>query len=133
MAYWQLYYHIVWATKERLPLINFSIEERLHKYIVNKSKEFSCIVHGINSMPNHIHLLVSIPPNMAVSEYVRKIKGSSSNFVGKIDNNAFYWQNGYGIFTVGKRGLPMVIDYIKNQKQHHRDNTIINELEKINF
>jgi len=133
MAYWQLYYHIVWATKERLPLINSPIEERLHKYIVNKSKEFNCIVHAVNSMPNHIHLLVSIPPNMAVSEYVRKIKGSSSNFVGKLDSNAFYWQNGYGIFTIGKRGVPVVVNYIKNQKQHHRDNTTINDLEKINF
>ena len=82
MAYWRLYYHIIWTTKERKSLISTSIEEKLHHYIINKSQEFNCTVHIVNSMPDHIHLIVSIPPKIAISEYVRKIKASSSNYIG---------------------------------------------------
>ncbi|AUC59770.1 transposase [Cyanobacterium sp. HL-69] len=130
MAYWHLYYHIVWATKERMPLISTSIEERLYKYIIDKSKALKCKIHIINGMPDHIHVIVSIPPTIIISEYVRKIKASSSNFIGKNYNNSFYWQDGYGIFSVGVQNLPIAINYVKNQKQHHQNKTTITELEK---
>ena len=131
MAYWRLYYHIVWTTKERKSLISTPIEEKLHRYIINKSKEFNCTVHIVNSMPDHVHLIVSIPPKIAISEYVRKIKASSSNYIGKTDNDSFYWQDGYGIFSVGVQNLHIAINYVKNQKQHHQNKTTITELEII--
>ena len=129
MALWRLYYHIVWGTKERENLILPEQEKQLYNYIIGKSDEFGCIIHAVNGIADHIHLIVSIPPNMAISEYVRKIKGSSSNYLNKIGSNRFAWQNGYGIFSVGVKNLEIAIRYVRNQKEHHRQNTIIKGLE----
>jgi putative transposase len=129
MALWRIYYHIVWATKERQNLILPEQETQLYNYIIGKSDEYGCIVHAVNGMSDHIHLIISIPPTILVSEYVRKIKGSSSNFLNKIGNDRFLWQHGYGVFTVGVKNLEIAINYVNNQKEHHRQNTTIVALE----
>lgn len=127
----QLYYHIVWATKEREPFIIPEIEAKLYNYIKYKTQEFNCEIKAVNGMADHIHLIASIPPTIAVSEYIRKIKGSSSNYLNKNLTNRFQWQNGYGVFTVGVRNLEIAINYVKNQKEHHQKGTIIKALESI--
>ena len=129
MPLWRLYYHIVWKTKNREKLITSEQEIQLYNYIIHKSAQYGSIVHSVNGMSDHIHVVTSIPPTLAVSEYVRKIKGSSSNFLNKISSAQFLWQNGYGVFTVGVKNLEIAINYVKKQKEHHRDNTIINVLE----
>lgn len=129
----QLYYHIVWATKEREPFIIPEIEVKLYNYIINKTKEFNCEIKAVNGMSDHIHLIASIPPIIPVSEYIRKIKGSSSNYLNKISTNRFQWQNGYGVFTVGVSNLEIAINYVKNQKEHHQKATIIKALESIEY
>lgn len=131
MALWQLYYHLVWATKERLPLIQPSWEGDLHRYIIGKADGLGCIVHGVNGTEDHIHLVVSIPPTLAISEFVKKIKGSSSNYRNKTmtADDRFQWQAGYGVFSLGKRQLETAIAYVENQKQHHANNQIWTALE----
>lgn len=131
MALWQLYYHLVWATKERLPLIQPSWEGDLHRYIIGKADGLGCIVHGVNGTEDHIHLVVSIPPTLAISEFVKKIKGSSSNYRNKTmaADDRFQWQAGYGVFSLGKRQLGTAIAYVENQKQHHANNQIWTALE----
>ncbi len=129
MALWRLYYHLIWATKERHPLILPEKETQLYNYIIGKSDQFNSIVHEVNGMSDHIHLIVSIPPTIAISEYVRKIKGSSSNYLNKISTERFEWQRGYGIFSVGVKNLDIAINYVKNQKEHHGKGTIIRKLE----
>jgi putative transposase len=131
MSLWRLYYHIVWATKERHPFISSEVEKPLYNYIIGKSEQFSCIVHAVNGMPDHIHLVASIPPTIAVAEYIRKIKGSSSNYLNKIMGNRFQWQNGYGVFTVGVKNLEIATNYVKKQKEHHQNKTTIKILETI--
>lgn len=129
MALWRLYYHIVWATKNRQPLILPEYEKQLYYYIIAKSDEYGCIVHQVNGMANHIHLIVSIPPTITISEYVRKIKGSSSHYLNNISTNQFAWQRGYGVFSVGVKNLEIAINYVKKQKEHHAKGTIIQALE----
>jgi putative transposase len=129
MNLWRLYYHIVWTTKEREHFIIPDIENQLYNYIIHKTQEFNCTIKAVNGMADHIHLIVSIPPTLAVSEYIRKIKGSSSNYLNKILTNRFLWQNGYGVFTVGVKNLDIAINYVKNQKEHHLKGTIIKGLE----
>lgn len=129
MSLCYLYYHIVWATKDRCPFILPEIEPQLYNYIIHKSKEFNCNIHAVNGMSDHLHLIVSIPPTLAVAEYIRKIKGSSSNYLNKILTNRFLWQNGYGVFTVGVKNLDIAINYVQNQKVHHATRNIIKMLE----
>lgn len=134
MSLWRLYYHIVWATKERLPLITSDKETTLHNYIIGKSNSLNCILHGIGGVEDHIHLVVSIPPTMAIAEFVKKIKGSSSHhFNHNLCNTSekFAWQEGYGIFSLGSKQLEQAIIYVQNQKTHHFEGTINSHLEKV--
>lgn len=134
MALWRLYYHIVWGTKNRLPLITEDIESRLHEYMAVKSEELKTIIHAINGTHNHVHLIVSIPPVLSISDFVKKIKGSSSHFVNHQLNNynqIFGWQAGYGVFSFGSKQLNDAVNYVKRQKEHHSAGTIIHSLENI--
>jgi putative transposase len=79
MAFWRLYYHLVWTTKNREPLIQAAIEKRLYGYIVNKAAELEVYIYAINGWYDHIHLVVAIPPKHAVSEVVKRLKGASSH------------------------------------------------------
>ncbi|MBF0229658.1 MAG: IS200/IS605 family transposase [Desulfamplus sp.] len=132
MAFWKLYYHIVWGTKNRLPLITEQMEEQLYKYITMKSEELKSITHALGGIDDHIHLVVSIPPALSISEYVGKIKGSSSHFVNhRFDNSQFFvWQEKYGVFSLGSKQLDDAVDYVVKQKEHHYTGSIIPVLEK---
>jgi REP element-mobilizing transposase RayT len=132
MAYWRLYYHLVWATKKRQPSINPALETQLYGYIIGKADALGCIVHAIGGMEEHIHLVASIPPTLSISDCVHKIKGSSSyhwNHSLSVDSNKFYWQEGYGVFSLGSKQLEQATNYVKNQKAHHSQGNIIKALE----
>ncbi len=131
MALWRLYYHLIWATKERQPLILPPVETNLYNYLIGKSDNLGCIIHAINGMPDHIHVIVSIPPKISITEYVRQIKGSSSHYLNEKYQQKFAWQGGYGVFSVGVKNLEIAINYVKKQKQHHQNKTIIPALEQI--
>jgi putative transposase len=131
MALWRLYYHLVWSTKDRLPLILPKYENDLYNYIIGKSDNFNCIIHCVNGMPDHLHIIVSIPPKISISEYVQKIKGSTSHYLSEKYFSPFQWQKGYGVFSISQKNLSQAIEYVKNQKKHHANSTTIAILEDI--
>ncbi len=125
MAFWRLYYHLVWATKNREHLIQPAIEARLYAYIVSKAAELDVYVYAINSWYDHLHLVASIPPKHAVAYVVKRLKGASShdlNQAGGLDYQ-FAWQRGYGALSLGERQKPLAEEYVENQKQHHEQQT----------
>jgi putative transposase len=133
MSLWQLYYHFVWATKDRLPLISPDKESHLYDFIIGKSDSLGAIVYAINGTDNHIHLVASVPPTIALSEFIKRIKGSSSHDWNQnlaIAGNAFAWQGGYGVFSFGQKQLDWAIAYVQNQKIHHQNGSIVLSLEK---
>ena len=135
MALWRVFYHFVWSTKERKPLIKLNIEPQLYHYIIGKADALNCITHAINGTKNHIHLVVSIPPTLAISDFVKKIKGSSSHYLNNVlslKENKFAWQAGYGVFSLGQTQLEQAIAYVVDQKQHHSKGTV-NFYRKIGF
>lgn len=115
MSYWELYYHLVWSTKRKLPLITPALEPLLYSAIEHKCAELGCSLRAIGGMPDHIHLLVSIPPSISLAEFVRQVKGFSSRRAGE----GFQWQAEYGAFTVSKRNLSAITEYVENQHAHH--------------
>ena len=134
MSLWQLYYHIVWATKERQPLIMPQKEPDLYDYMIGKSDALRCIVHAIGGMEDHIHLVVSIPPTMAIAEFVKNIKGSSSYYFNHsltYTSNKFACQEGYGVFSLGSKQLEQAVNYVKNQKNHHLQGKTNFHIEKV--
>lgn len=132
MALWRLYYHLVWSTKERHPLITPDIEPVLYGYIIGKAHALGCITHATGGIENHIHLIASIPPKLPIADFVKNVKGSSAHHLNHNPAHAhpqFGWQRGYGVFSLGHKQLDDAVDYVRNQKTHHQQNTIIKSLE----
>jgi len=132
VPFWRLYYHLVWATKNREHFITPEIEDRLYAYIVNKAAELDLYVYAINGWFDHVHLVVSIPPKHAVAYVVKRLKGASShdlNHAGGLDFH-FAWQRGYGALSLGERQRPVAATYVEAQKQHHSEQTMTAWLER---
>ncbi|MFP4100310.1 IS200/IS605 family transposase [Coleofasciculus sp.] len=133
MSLWRTYYHIIWATESRQPLITPERESELYRYIIGKADGIGCILHAIGGMADHIHLVVSIPPKLSVADFVKTIKGSSAyhlNHLPSVSSLAFSWQHGYGVFTLGGKQLEEAKAYVLNQKAHHLNGTAIPALER---
>jgi putative transposase len=115
----------VWGTKNRLPLIESAWEEDLHGYILGKATALACIPHAINGMSEHLHVVISIPPKLSVATLIGQLKGASSHHINdNYADGAFAWQAEYGVLSFSERSLPRVVDYVKNQKKHHAENTL---------
>jgi REP element-mobilizing transposase RayT len=133
MPYWRLHYHLVWATKDRMPLITLAIGSELHGYLIGKADALGAIVHSVESVDDHIHLVASVPPKVSVSDFVGQLKGASAHHINYLPGapGNFGWQRGYGAISVSPSGLDKAIEYVRNQKTHHRENTIVSALECI--
>jgi REP-associated tyrosine transposase len=129
MPYWRLYYHIVWATKGRMPTIAPDIEDKVHHRIGARAVMEGGRVYALNGMEDHIHLVVAIPPSRMLSKFIQIVKGSSAHLVNTELDIPFSWQDGYGVFSVGPQSLDTAIEYVKNQKIHHQRGSTIEWLE----
>ena len=121
-TYTQIHFQVVFAVQNRQSLINKNWEDELYKYITGIIQNYDHKVLQINGMPNHIHVLFGMRPTQSLSDLMKKIKGDSSKWINQkgFVRGKFSWQAGYGGFTYSKSQLPNVIQYIKNQKEHHK-------------
>ena len=122
----EIYLHFVWATHCRLPLLAPDVEEAVHRCIQQEAQQLGCDVLALGGMPDHVHLLVKLPTRLAPARLMQQIKGVSSHFTHDhlTECEGFFWQEGYGVFSVGRNQRQTVAAYIANQKQHHADNTV---------
>ena len=118
-----LHFHIVFSTKERLPLIKDEWSQRLHAYLGGIVKNLEGIPLAIGGISNHVHLLVGLKSSHRLDYFVRDLKADSSVFVHRELKEKFEWQKGYGAFTVSPSALESVKSYILNQEKHHRRKT----------
>ena len=133
MSFWRNYYHLVWATKKREPLIQPEFEAQIYSYIVNKGAEMGIYTYAIGGVADHIHLIAAIPPKHAVAYVVKNLKGASSHYVNHVIRPAyltFAWQIGYGCLTLGETQRPIAEAYVRMQKQHHKDQSTNRWLER---
>ena len=127
-TYSQLYIQIVFATKGRQSFIKEEFRDELQKYISGIIKEKKQKLYAIYCMPDHTHILVSIKPDIAISDLVRDIKANSSSFIKEKDFvKNFSWQTGFGAFSYSKSQALNVVDYILNQPKHHAKKTFKQE------
>ena len=121
-AFYKLVYHFTWATRDRLPLITPSVEARLLPCIGYKCKELGYRRHAVNSIPDHLHILISLTPSILVADVAKNIKGASSHYINKESelDETLYWQDGYGVAMLRQSEIPKVVEYIQHQKEHHR-------------
>ena len=117
----QVYIHLVFSTKHQRNLIDPKIERELHPYLAKLFRECDSPSLCIDGTENHIHCLFSLARRITVSQVVEKVKKTSSKWIkskGERYRN-FYWQGGYGAFSISPSGVKEVIRYIANQKRHH--------------
>jgi REP element-mobilizing transposase RayT len=104
-------------------------KEELYKYIAGIILKQNHKLIIINGTENHIHILIGYKPHQSLSDLVQDIKGGSSKWINdrKFTRNKFAWQEGYGAFSYSHSHLPKVINYIKNQENHHKKITFVDE------
>ena len=122
-------YHFTFSTKNREPWITQAIEARVWAYIGGIARKHKMTAVQIGGIEDHIYALVLAPPTIAPSQIAQYLKGDSSKWIHEEfpKMRGFEWQDGYGGFTVSKSEVADVIEYIKNQREHHRKRTFHEE------
>jgi putative transposase len=115
--------HVVFSTKNRRKLIAKDKLARTWAYLAGICKKENIFVHEIGGVEDHVHMLIQLPPTIALSDAVQEIKTGSSKWLGE----RFQWQRGFGAFSVSKSNVNAVIRYIRNQEAHHRKMTYEDE------
>ncbi|MGE3271861.1 MAG: IS200/IS605 family transposase [Chloroflexota bacterium] len=128
-SYACLLYHIVFSTKERQPWITQDIEQRVWSYLGAIADRQGMTPLQIGGLEDHVHVVVGIPPTLAISKAVQMLKGASSRWIRMTfsELDTFGWQDGYGAFTVSKSQLDVTIRYVKNQRARHEQMTFVAE------
>lgn len=126
----KVYVHLVFSTKRRYPFIDNVIQERLWEYLGGICKGLECNPIQIGGYQDHVHVLCLLSKKVTQMKLVEEVKKQSSKWIKTIDDRyeKFYWQDGYGIFSVNPSELERVIQYIKNQEEHHKKRTFKEEL-----
>jgi putative transposase len=132
MTFWKCYYHLVWSTKNRLPIILPPYEPIIYAEIERIAQQKHVQIHAMNCVQDHMHLAISLPPTIAISDWMSHIKGASSHGINTSFDmrEPFRWQKHYGVMTFGEKQLPFVTDYVQCQKEHHANNTTNPYLER---
>jgi putative transposase len=133
--YSEINLHLVWHTKNSLPLLIPEIEPLAHRFLKKRIIETpGAFVHEIGGTETHVHIAISIPPTLTISELVGQLKGGSSHDINQAvgrRQKVLEWQAGYGVVSFGTGDLPWVIEYVRNQRQHHARGTVHDRLERI--
>ena len=116
------YLHIVFSTKNRQPFLNIEIREELFAYLAGICKNLDCTPIIIGGHVDHIHILCLLNKKLTLIKLIEELKKNSSKWIKTKDPiyNNFYWQDGYGAFSVNPSEVDKVVPYISNQEEHHK-------------
>jgi putative transposase len=133
MPYWQLFYHLVWSTKNRRPLLTPEVEPVIYGYLRANAIGLEATVFALNGVEDHVHMVASIPPKIAVAKFIGQIKAVASTKFNQSGTSemTFAWQEEYGAFSFDGKRLPNYIAYVEHQKEHHTNKTAIPILERM--
>ncbi len=118
----KIYIHLVFSTKNRKPLISKEIQDDLFSYLGGICKNLECNPIQVGGYRDHIHILCLLSKKIALMNLIEKIKSNSSKWMKTKGEQFtdFYWQNGYGVFSVNPTEIEIVQQYILNQEEHHK-------------
>ena len=119
------------STKNREPFITADHRERVFDYLGGTLNAIECPVIRVGGMPDHVHLLFVQARTLSLSKVVEEVKKESSKWAKKHIHPGFFWQNGYGAFSVSPSIAPKTIGYIENQQEHHKMLTYQDELREL--
>ena len=134
MSYTRNLYHIIFRTKNSEPTIIEENEAHLYRYIWRFVQEKKSVLYRVNGMPDHIHLFVDLHPTISVADFVKQLKNASHHFIDTHKHlfpDFYAWSVGYCSLTYSEKDKFQVINYIKNQKEHHKSVDFTNELKTL--
>lgn len=129
----KIWIHLIFGTKDRMPLINESYEKKLYEHIKQiVQNDLKSVLYVINGTSDHIHILLLQNQNYSIAEIAKHIKGNSSHWINQNEftNLKFAWQTGYGAFSISESMIDSIKQYIVNQKEHHRNMSFAEEYKK---
>ena len=130
-TFYSLHYHVVFATKERRPLIRPEWRERLHQYMGGTLRGLGVVPETLGGVGDHVHLLMSVRTTDAPADLVRELKKASSVWAAENHDPLFSWQEGYSIFSVSWTHCGVLRNYIAHQEQHHHRLPFVDELKRM--
>ena len=119
--------HVIFSTQARQPLLPPDSRDALYAYLMGIGKNLGFPVLAVGGMPDHLHLLLALPPNKTLSDTIQKLKANSSRWM-KNNVPGFAWQHGYAAFSVSASGVDATVEYIRNQEHHHARRNFRREL-----
>ena len=125
-TYSQNVVHVVFSTRERRKSIPAEFRPKVWAYAAGICKKHGIFVHAIGGMEDHVHLLIQIPPSLALAKAVAAIKANSARWANE-GANKIEWQEGYGAFSVSVSNVPTVVRYIQSQEARHRKMSFADE------
>lgn len=124
----RLYYHITWTTREREPLISVGLAEFLSRFLPAIVRQERGRVIALGMVSSHLHLLVRLHPTSDIPRLLQRMKGGSANVAQREGHNGIgaelRWAKGYNIESVGPRQIPVVMEYVFHQPEHHPEEAI---------
>jgi REP element-mobilizing transposase RayT len=133
LSYTQIYYHIIYSTKKRLPVLKEERRKKLYSYLWGILKNNKCHLYQIGGSEDHLHMLTSLHSTVCLANIVRDFKVSSSKWISQenIFPNFTGWQNEYGAFSKSHSHRDKVMAYIKNQIEHHKTESFLDEFKRL--
>lgn len=127
-----LHYHLIFSTKDRIPMIAEDWRDELHSYIGGIIKKLEGVPLAVGGIEDHAHLLIGLKATHCLASFMREIKSGSSEWVhNNLGKKRFAWQPGYGGYTISPSNIEPVRQYVLNQKEHHRHKTFQEEYVEI--
>ncbi len=128
----EVYLHLVWATHNRQPWLTPALIPPVYACIETVARRLGCTVLALGGMPDHVHLIVMLPPKRAIYLVAQQAKGASSKLAADLTGKdpTLHWQEGYGVFSLSRTDLPKVIEYVHNQASHHGGGKVWETLEE---
>jgi REP element-mobilizing transposase RayT len=121
--------HLIWSTKDRHPWLESGIREKTHAFLAGAVRQCDCEAYRIGGVSDHVHLAVRLSRTLSVADLVKEVKTVSSKWLKAQDSafTEFYWQLGYGAFSVSMSQKETLLHYIDNQEEHHCTQTFQDE------
>ena len=133
--YSEINLHATWHTKNSMSLLTPELEPVVHGHIRRRLLQTPGVfVHEIGGTETHVHVALSVAPTVLISDLIGKLKGGTSHDINQQigrGHKVLQWQTGYGVVSFGTKDLGWVMEYVRNQKEHHARGTVFDRLEHV--
>jgi len=125
--------HIIFSTKNREPWLDSDVQPRMHAYLATICRDLGAEAVHVGGVADHVHIITTLPRSVSQAQLIEQIKKASSKWIKALDTRycSFFWQRGYGAFSVSPSQLDVVLKYVEMQEEHHRARTFQEEYREV--